>query len=199
MSSNKFRTIMQAIRDSSPDGRAEALQGYFPYETIKFSGRLKVLDLDRTVAVFTRRQRVRFLEDGVSVLFDRIWGEGVLVGSYLAPGLNMMEPIRTPTGYVLPLGLPRRFRKGETFEIVSYRRIVGAFCETRGYWETAMSKPTELIQITVVTPPGLAVRNPDIVAPPRGDMDLSKKPNSLKFRVARPAINGPYRLGWSWE
>ena len=132
-------------------------------------------------------------------MFDRIWGEGILVGSYLAPGLNLMEPIRTPTGYVLPLGLPRRFRKGETFEIVSHRRIVGAFNDTRGYWDTTMSKPTDLIQITVVTPPGMATSKADIVAPPRGDMDLSKKANSIKFRVARPAINGPYRLGWSWE
>jgi hypothetical protein len=198
MKNEQFKSVMRAIRESSGDP-TEFLDGYFPYETIKFTGRLKILDLDRAVAVFTRWQRVRFLEDGVSVLFDRIWGEGVLLGSYSAPGLSLMEPIRTPTGFVLPLGLPRRFRKGETFEIVSHRRIVGAFSESRGYWDTAMSKPTELIQITVVTPPGMPISKPDIVAPPRGDMDLTRKANSLKFRVARPAINGPYRLGWFWE
>ncbi len=190
---------MQAIRDSSTDERTELLDGYFPYETIKFTGRLNFLDSDRTVAVFSRRQRVRFLEDDVGVLFDRIWGEGVLVGSYLAPGLKMMEPIRTPSGYALPLGLPRLFRKGETFEIVSHRRIVGAFSEKSGYWDTSMSKPTELIQITVVTPPGMTINNPEILAPPRGDMDLTRNANSLKFRVTRPAISGPYRLRWAWE
>lgn len=189
---------MRAIRDNS-DHATELLDGYFPYETIKFSGRLKILDSDGNAAVFTRRQRVRFLEDGVSVLFDRIWGEGILVGSYLAPGLSLMEPIRTPTGYVLPLGLPRRFRKGETFEIVSHRRIVGAFSESRGYWDTTMSKPTELIQITVVVPPGMPLSEPEVVAPPRGDIDVASRANSLKLRVARPAMNGPYRLSWSWK
>lgn len=190
---------MHAIREGSPDERGELLDGYFPYETIKFSGRLKILDTDRMTAIFTRRQRVRFLEDGVGVLFDRIWGEGVLVGSYLAPGVTIMEPIRTPSGYVLPLGLPRPFRKGETFELVTHRRIVGAFSQEKGYWDTTMSKPTELIQITVVTPPDVKAGQPDIVAPPRGDMDLTQRANSLQFRVTRPAMNGPYRLRWSWE
>jgi hypothetical protein len=190
---------MNAIREGSPDERAEFLDGYFPYETIKFSGRLKILDVDRSTAVFTRRHRVRFLEDGVGVVFNRIWGEGVLVGSYLAPGLTLMEPIKTPTGYVLPLGLPRPFRKGETFEIVSHRRVVGAFLETKGYWDTTMSKPTELVQITVVAPAGLSLGKPEVMAPPRGDIDVAAGSNSLKLRVARPAMNGPYRLGWSWK
>jgi hypothetical protein len=199
MPKDRFQSMMDAIRNASPNERGELLNGYFPYETVKFSGRLKILDANRTTAVFTRRQRVRFLEDGVGVLFDRIWGEGILVGSYIAPGLTLMEPIRTPTGYVLPLGLPRHFRKGEIFDVVSHRRIVGAFSQPEGYWDTTMTKPTDLIQIAVVTPPGTAFSKPDIVAPPRGDMNITGKANLLKLRVARPAMNGPYRLRWSWK
>jgi hypothetical protein len=190
---------MQAIREGSLDEQAELLEGYFPYETIKFSGRLKILDDDRTNALFTRRQRVRFLEDGVGVVFNRIWGEGVLVGSYLAPGLSLMEPIKTRSGYILPLGLPRRFNRGETFEVVTQRRIVGGFSAENGYWETTLTKPADLIQITVVTPPSVGVNNPEIIASPRGDLYATKKANSLQLRVAHPGVNQPYRLRWSWK
>jgi hypothetical protein len=199
MPKTQFQSVMDAIRIGSPDERTELLDGYFPYETIKYSGRLKILDADRITAVFTRRQRVRFLEDGVSVFFDRVWGEGVLFGGYATPGLDMLSPIRTFNGYVVPLGLPRRFRKGETFDLVTKRRIVGAFTPDHGYWETTLSKPADLIEITVVTPPGLTAGDPEIVAPPRGDIYATKKVNSVKLRVSRPAVDLPYRLRWSWK
>jgi len=162
---------MNAIRESSPDERSEFLDGYFPYETIKFSGRLKFLDETRSVAVFTRRQRVRFLEDGVSVLFDHIWGEGLLLGRYVAPDVQLMEPIRTAKGLALPMRLAKSFRKGETFELVTHRRIVGGFAGRDAYWDTLMTKPTNLIQISVVMPDTVRITEPEIVAPPRGDFD----------------------------
>jgi hypothetical protein len=195
----QFQSLMATIRETSLDDRDELLDGYFPYETIKFSGRLKFLDETRSVAIFTRRQRVRFLEDDVSVLFDRIWGNGLLLGRYSAPTVRLMEPIKTAKGYVLPLGLPKRFRKGEVFDLVTHRRIVSAFTDDYGYWETLMSKPTELIQISVVTAVPAAFDKAEIVAPPRGDFDLAQGANSLKMRVTRPALNGPYRLAWAWK
>ena len=177
----------------------DAPRDVFAYETIKFTGRLEILDRERRVARFVRRQRVRFLEDGISVFMDRVWGEGILFAGYAAPGLKMLEPIRTPKGYVLPLQLPRPFRNGEVFDIVTERRIIGAFYHPLAYWDTAMSAPTDLISIEVVTPPGARVRQPEIVAPARGDMDARQRPRSLEFRVARPAVNIPYKLAWSWQ
>lgn len=198
MKDTKFESLMQAIRESWID-ESELLEGYFPYETIKFSGRLKFLDTTRSVAIFTRRQRVRFLEDNVGVMFDRVWGEGVILGRYSVQEAKLMEPIRTSNGYILPLALPGRFRKGDVFDLVTHRRIIGAFDNDSGYWDTSMTKPTELIQITVITPPGMAVAKPEIIAPPRGDFDLTEKANSLKMRVAKPALSGPYRLAWLWK
>jgi hypothetical protein len=177
----------------------DAPRDLFAYETIRFSGRLEILDPNTRSARFVRRQRIRFLEDGVSVFMDRVWGEGVLFAGYAAPGLKMLEPIRTPKGYVLPLQLPRPFGKGDVFDIVTERRIIGAFYHPLAYWDTAMSAPTELISIEVAVPPGADIRRPEIVAPARGDMNARQRQRSLEFRVARPAMNVPYKLAWSWQ
>jgi len=171
----------------------------FSYETVKFSGRLEILDRERRVARFVRHQRIRFLEDKVGVFMDRVWGEGVLFAGYAAPGLRMLEPIRTPKGYVVPLQLPRPFRQGDVFDLVTERRIIGAFYHPLAYWDTAMSAPTELISIEVIVPPSADIRRPEIVAPARGDMDATQRQRSLEFRVARPAVNIPYKLAWSWQ
>ena len=177
----------------------DAPRDVFAYETIRFSGRLEILDPNTRSARFVRRQRIRFLEDGVSVFMDRVWGEGVLFAGYAAPGLKMLEPIRTPKGYIMPLQAPRPFQKGDVFDIVTERRIIGAFYQPLAYWDTAMSAPTDLISIEVVTPPGAHVRRPEIVAPARGDMDAKPRQRSLEFRVARPAVSIPYKLAWSWQ
>ena len=177
----------------------EVPRDIFAYETIKFSGRLEILDRERRAARFVRRQRVRFLEDDVGVFMDRVWGEGVLFAGYAAPGLRMLEPIRTLKGYVVPLRLPRLFRKGDVFDIVTERRIIGAFYHPLAYWDTAMSAPTELVSIEVAAPAGTPIKRPEIVAPARGDMDARQRQRSLEFRVARPALDVPYKLAWSWE
>lgn len=177
----------------------EAPRDVFSYETIKYSGRLEILDAETRSARFIRRQRIRFLEDNVSVFMDRAWGDGVLFAGYAARGLRILEPIPTGKGYVIPLALPRRFAKGDVFDITTERRIVGAFYHPLAYWDTAMSAPTELVAIDIVVPPGADVRRPEIVAPARGDMDATQHRRSLDFRVARPALNIPYKLAWSWE
>ena len=198
MLDDDFQNIMRAIRDPVVDGRLDIIEGYFPYETIKYAGTLRFLDGRHPSAVFERYQKVRFIEDGVGVFFDRVWGDGILFGGYLARGLRVLEPIRALKGYIVPLLLPRLFRRGETFTIVTRRKTIAAFYDARGHWETAMHAPTDLVSVTVLADRD-NLRNPEIEAPPRGEIDAEQHPHQLRFRVQRPALYTPYRLTWSWK
>jgi hypothetical protein len=199
MTSLNQSDIASALHDPITEDQAAELWDYFPYQTIKFSGRLKILDPLKQVATFTRRQRIRFLEDNVAIFFDRVWGDGVVFAGYSAPGLRILEPFKTFKGYIVPLALPRLFSKGEIFEVVTQRKIVGAFYETDGYWETAMSTPTDLVNISVITPADVVTGPAEIRSPARGDIDASQTDHALRLRVARPALNVPYRLQWAWK
>lgn len=179
--------------------RDRASSEYFPYKTIKFSGQLEMLDQEGRVAVFRRQQRIRFLEDGVGIFFDRVWGSGVLFAGYSAASLRILEPIRTKDGYVLPLALPRMYARGETFDIVTTRRIVGAFIEEASYWDSAMSAPTDLLTIKVIGHRSRPFRHPELIVPQEGDMDATTSRNMFNFRVKHPATNIPYKLVWSWN
>lgn len=170
----------------------------FPFETIKFSGKVEILDREGHVARFRRRQRIRFLEDGVTTFFDRVWGEGVLFANYHAKAMRLIDAIPTRKGYVVVLALPRPFKKGEVFEVETQRRIVGAFIYDWGYWDSTMAVPTERLQIDVLTPSGLNTRRPEIIAPAYGDFDASKTRGRLQLRVRHPAPSVPYRLRWDW-
>lgn len=198
MLDDDFRNIMRAIRDPLVDGRLNIIEGYFPYETIKYSGTLRFLEGKHTSAVFDRHQKIRFIEDGVGVFFDRVWGDGILFGGYFARGLRVLEPIRALKGYIVPLLLPRLFRRGETFNIVTRRKTIAAFYDAQGQWDTAMHAPTDHVSINVETK-GDELRDPEIVAPPRGDIHAEQHAHQLRLRVARPALYTPYRLSWSWK
>lgn len=171
----------------------------FQYETINFSGHVEILDREGRIARFSRHQRIRFLEDGVGVFVDRIWGDGVLFAAYSARSMRILDAIPTRKGYAVVLTLPRPFIKGETFDIVTQRRIVGAFIDDHAYWDSAMAVPTELLTIDVFAPRGRDLRRPEVVAPLRGDIDAKHRPGSLHFRVRHPAIHIPYQLAWSWQ
>ena len=174
--------------------KTEPLYDQHQYETLKYSGRLEILDPTGRVALFKRHQRVRFLEDNVGVLYDRVWGLGVLFATYVVRDARILEPIRTPKGYVVPLALSRPFRKGETFDLVTQRKIVGAFVK-ESYWDSAMHAPTDLLEMTVVSARRLS--RPEIIAPPRGDFDATASSNVVKMRVRGPALYDTYKLSWS--
>jgi hypothetical protein len=185
--------------DISNPNESGPLPGFFPYETIKFSGRLRIIDLASRKARFVRRQRIRFLEDGVTVFMDRIWGDGLLFAGYFAPGFGIMEPIRAQKGFVIPLMLPRRFRKGETFDIVTERNVIGAFYQPLGHWDMITPAPTDLLTLTVESSQRLPLERPEIIAPSGGDIDAERSSSSLRFRVAKPSLDARYRLAWSWK
>lgn len=198
MTDDYFRDIMRVIRDPSLDGRVDLIKGYFPFETIKYSGTLRFPEGRHHAATFERHQKIRFIEDGVGIFFDRVWGDGVLFGGYSAPGLRILQPIRDASGYIIPLMLPRLYKSGETFTVVTKRKTVAAFYDAVAYWETAMHAPTDLVSIKVIAE-NSQLKTPALIAPPKGDLEVKQRNHRLDFRVARPALYTPYRLIWSWN
>src|SRR4051794_35669641 len=53
-----------------------------PYEVLDYDAQLTLHDARGAWATFWRRQRVRFLQDGVSAILDHAWGAGVVATHY---------------------------------------------------------------------------------------------------------------------
>ena len=171
----------------------------FLFETLSFNGYLRVLG-EGGVAVFRRRQRIRFLDDGVGLFIDRIWGDGVLLAGYsVSRGIGIIEALRTDKGYALLLSLPRRFNRGDVLDIETERRIVGAFTDRDGYWELAMNVPTHLMSLHISVPPRRRMSRPEIVAPAKGDLSFKLRGSGAEFAVRGPAVHVPYRVEWRWK
>ena len=173
----------------------DARAGFFSYETIQFDARLQVSEGGR-IASFRRRQLIRFLEKKATVFIDRVWGDGVLFASYESGPMHIIDVIPARKGYALLLGLPRPFRRGETFEIVTERKIVGAFMDQDAYWELSMSVPTALLSLRVSDRSARVMRAVHLsAAGPRG-IKVRLQDRSVRLTVDSPALYVPYRLEW---
>ncbi|MGH7484173.1 MAG: hypothetical protein ACREMY_01045 [bacterium] len=187
-----------ATRDSDNPflSPSDPRKDFFPYETIDFSTRLEVLDRKWTAVRYTRRQLVRFKDDGVSTFLDFVWGDGVQFVTYSAHSMRIMEAVPTRNGYVVLLKLPRPFYAGEVFEVVIERKITGAFFDERNYWESMPRTPTERLSIEVVAPRGAGFRAPEVILPPRHEFAASARGRTFQFHIDRPPAHSRYRLTW---
>jgi hypothetical protein len=173
--------------------------GFYPYETLRYSGQVDFQDPDGQVAYFSRFQSIRFLENNVTHYIDRVWGDGVLFSFYDAQTLRITEVLRARQGYLVILKLPRPFKKGEVLKIRTRRRLIGAFPASALYWDTKSAMPAEMLALKVVAPEGRRLTSPELFAPLRGQFDLREQPNQLNFRVDEPGIGANYRIAWSWK
>ena len=176
----------------------DARAGYFGYETLVYDGLLEIGEGGR-VAQFARRQLIRFLEDDATVFLDRVWGDGVLFAAYETGSARIIDAIPARRGYVALLRLPRRFRRGETFEIVTQRKIVGAFADEDAYWELAMSAPTAALSLQVSSRRARGMRTVHVAAPRLRGVDVRQRRRSLGLKVDSPALYVSYRLEWRWN
>lgn len=175
-----------------------ARAGFFGYETLEYDGQLEIGEGGR-VARFARRQLIRFLEDDVTLFVDRVWGEGVLFAGYDAGSARITDALTAGKGYVVLLSLPRRFQKGETFEIVTERKIVGAFTDRDAYWELAMFAPTASLNLHVSDRSARVIRTVHVSAADLSGVEAHQRNRSLRLKVDSPVLYARYRLDWRWN
>jgi len=176
----------------------ESDSGFYNYETVAYSSHL-VIGQGGRVTRFIRHQRIKFLEDDVAVVFDRVWGEGVIFAGYDTGSAKIVDAILARKGYVVVLKLPRNFRKGETYELNTERTIIGAFADRDAYWELAMAAPAKIVNLEVQAPTGRAMKDVEIVAPDIDGLSADSLEFSTRMKIVGPKLHVPYRIQWQWN
>jgi hypothetical protein len=166
---------------------------FFPYENVDFAATIEVLDQNWTAARYTRKQRIRFNEDGVTTFFDFAWGEGVLFANYNPHSMRIIDAFPARKGYIVALALPRKFYKGEVFEVVVERKVVGAFFDELNYWESTPRTPTGKLAVDIIAPRGAGFRSPELVIPPGHEFHAAVRGKTFQMRMDRPPAHAPFK------
>jgi len=177
------------------------------YEALRYESTLELLDAAGEEASFTKRARVRYLQNDVVAFQDQIWSDGRAPIHYrCSPGV-VVDRYRRAQTTVLLISLRQAKQRGEADDYHIQWRIRGGFRRSRELWQTTIYYQTRFACIQVIFP---AARPPQEIWGreefSRRALDparLSKQqlPDGrwlVQWKVRAPALHERYNLHWLW-
>lgn len=122
------------------------------YEVLDYESILELKDPKGELAVFQKREKVRYLQDNVMAYQDQAWGDGEILINYKAtPGkaVDFYRPGQTT--YIL-ISLQNARNYGDRDEFHIQWEMKNCFLRGREQWETAVDHRTRRLQINVIFP-----------------------------------------------
>ncbi len=168
---------------------------------------LELLDEYGTTAIFTKRQQVEFLQDGIFAIQDQAWGDGELFAAYkCSPGVAV-DQYKEGYRWKILISLRSTRNKGEKELFTIERTIKDGFVTPIGNFQTQIDHPTKDLTISVIFP---ATRHPKTVTAieqnAKRTFALGKEqiiPRSgerveYQWQVNKPRLYEAYILRWEW-
>lgn len=122
------------------------------YEVLEYESTLELLDTTGKKAVFTKRKKVRYLQNNIIAFQDYGWGDGVQFTDYQAhPGYPVDQYKIGYKTYIL-LSLREVKNRGDVDEFNIQWKIKDGFLKRDGFWETDVSSRTYSIKVNIIFP-----------------------------------------------
>ncbi|MCB9112234.1 MAG: hypothetical protein H6634_13405 [Anaerolineales bacterium] len=160
------------------------------YEVIEYDSTLELHDSHGKEATFTKRKKIRYLQNDIIAYQDYGWGDGEQFVDYQAkPGVPVDRYKIGYKTYIL-ISLRDVKNRGDTDEFNIQWKIKNGFLKPDGFWETDVSSRTRRLRMSVVFPKGRPPRNVRLV-----ENNIRKTTNLGSDTVQRTA-NGHWKITW---
>ena len=173
------------------------------FEVNDFRVSLDVKDARGHRAVYTRRERVRFLRDHVTTFYDYGWGTGETFASHrITPG-RVVDRQRVGPRYRSLVLLPKPKRRGERLTFTVRRAIRrGGFGGRANWLEADIYYKTRRAQLRVSVPGTRRVQSARLVC----GGESSPVPirfgragrQEMAWTTSTPRVGDRYTLLWEW-
>ena len=177
------------------------------YETLSYESTLELLDSKGKRARFSKRKRVRYLQDNIIAYQDYAWGDGEILLNYrCTPGVAVDRYRLGYKTFVL-ISLQEVKNKGEVDEFNIDWDIKNGFIKDIGFWETDITHRTRQIKAQVIFPKGRIPKQLVIVesnwcrtTPLRSECTQTLPDGRVKvtWYKKNPRLYEHYLLKWRW-
>lgn len=122
------------------------------YEVLEHEVTLELQDEAGAVAVYQKRQKVRFLQDNIIAYQDQAWGDGNIFASYsCSPGVPV-DRYRDGHRYRILISLRHTKRRNDVTEFRMERTITDGFKKSVDSWQTEIDHRTRSVVIHIIFP-----------------------------------------------
>lgn len=175
------------------------------YKVLSYEATLELLDAEGREAVYVRKQRLRFLEDGVTAIDDYGWGNGIAFASHYAYPGRFVDRRIEGSRLRSTVELSRPYDAGEELTFSVERLIKNGFESKSEWWlEAELYHRARRVSLTVVLPSSREVKSATLVRPGVSDAitivpkKLPDGRQSVTHIDRRPVQGERYTLLWNW-
>ena len=188
-------------------GRTHLLPPTSAYHVSSLDIGLELCRSDGNDAIYTKRSRIRFLQDHVIAYRDQAWGEGELFGEYsCSPGKPVDHYCEGDRWYTL-ISLRESKSRGDVEDIYIRRRIKNGFPYDDEFFFAKIDHPTKNLTLSVIFPKDRlpkklfiteqnAKRSQEL--PTQFVDELPDKRLLARWEVEKPKRYETYILRWQW-
>src|SRR5262249_6737323 len=138
LNSDLIRTLVSAVVQL---WNASRYRGTYKVEHHQVT--LDLIDNGGRTAIYTKRQRMIFLQDNVFAIQDQAWGDGDIFAGYrCSPGVAV-DRYKEGYRWKILISLRRTHNRGEREELVIERTIKDGFISPVGNFQTQIDHPTQ--------------------------------------------------------
>lgn len=177
------------------------------YEVLDYEVTLALQNETGTRAMFKKRKRVRYLQNGVIAYADSAWGDGkILVGYKCSPGVAV-DQYRSGYKTHILLSLREVKNRGDEDEFNIQWGIHNGFLKPNGFWDTNITNRTHQIKINVIFPKSRPPQRCALVESNRGKTYILRSdakhqlPDGrwlVSWQKEKPRLYEHYLFKWWW-
>jgi hypothetical protein len=177
------------------------------YEILDYDLVLDLKDNEGRLAIFRRRQKVRFLQDHVIAYQDEAWGDGDVVAGYkCTPGVPV-DFFRIGPRRLMLISLRQTKNRDDVMEFNIERKVKNGFTGQEEWLEVETRYPTRRLRISVLFPKGRPCQRARLVER-RADRTTNLGAEHfgqtgdgrqvVAWETTKPVQHESYTISWTW-
>ncbi len=177
------------------------------YEVLEYESRLELKDRNGRIAQFSKREKVRYLQNNILAYQDHAWGDGEILQDYKCTPGKVVDQYRPGQKTFLLISLRSVKKRGDVDEFRMAWGIREGFARKHELWETEVRHRTQKMQVTVVFPKSrlpkrvwveevLHRRQHRLGEDAR--VMLPDERLQVTWQLDKPQLNERYQIHWEW-
>jgi hypothetical protein len=177
------------------------------YETLEYESTLEISNNKGTNATFSKRKKIRYLQDNIIAYQDYGWGDGEILLNYRSSRGMAVDRYRSGYKTYILLSLRDVKNREDVDEFNIQWNIRNGFLTKDGYWATDISNRTKQLKVNIIFPKSrpphrLSVEESNRKRTQFLDSGAKKKLPDGRWRVTwekkKPKLYEIYVLRWVW-
>ena len=160
------------------------------YEVLDYETRLELLDTEGKLAVYTKHQKVQFVQDNVIAFQDQAWGDGEIFADYkCSPGVPV-DTYQDGNKYRVLISLRETKNRGDIEDFHIERTIKDGFVRPVEDYQVDVDHSTRRLSLTVVFPKERTPKQVKVIE------QKSQRNRELSTDSLQPLPDGRWQVTW---